>query len=162
MMSDVTINLTTTTGTDAVTLSGATVKLTPVYNTGTVRMGNGLINTTGSTGDITGTVSNVDGQSYKHWRYGFVPQSLESVVLTITTTDHNQYIVNMKDVVANTVSSSIISDPYTDNDHKINRWYPNFCYTYTFHLTKTGIEKVTATLAAWGAVTADPQTVQIQ
>lgn len=162
MMSDVTIKLTTTTGTDAVTLSGATVKLTPVYNTGTVRMGNGLINTTGSTGDITGTVSDVDEQSYKQWRYGFVPQSLESVVLTITTTDHNQYIVNMKDVVANTVSSSIISNPYTDNDHKINRWYPNFSYTYTFHLTKTGIEKVTATLAAWGAVTADPQTVQIQ
>lgn len=162
MMSDVTINLTTTTGSDKVTLTGATVKLTPVYNTGTVRMGNGLINTTGSTGDITGTVSDVDGQSYKQWRYGFVPQSLESVVLTITTTDHNQYIVNMKDVVANTVSSSIISNPYTDNDNKINRWYPNFSYTYTFHLTKTGIEKVTATLAAWGAVTADPQTVQIQ
>jgi len=162
MMSDVTINLTTTDGTDAVTLSGAMVKLTPVYNTGTVRMGNGLINTTGSTGDITGTVSDVDGQSYKQWRYGFVPQSLESVVLTITTTDHNQYIVNMKDVVAYTVSSNIISDPYTDNDNKINRWYPNFSYTYTFHLTKTGIEKVTATLAAWGAVTADPQTVVIQ
>lgn len=162
MMSDVTINLTTTTGSDKVTLTGATVKLTPVYNTGTVRMGNGLINTTGSTGDITGTVSDVDGQSYKQWRYGFVPQSLESVVLTITTTDHNQYIVNMKDVVASSVGSNIISDPYTDNDHKINRWYPNFSYTYTFHLTKTGIEKVTATLAAWGAVTADPQTVQIQ
>ena len=162
MMSDVTINLTTTTGTDAVTLSGATVKLTPVYNTGTVRMGNGLINTTGSTGDITGTVSNVDGQSYKQWRYGFVPQSLESVVLTITTTDHNQYIVNMKDVVANTVSDNIIANPYTATSSKINRWYPNFSYTYTFHLTKTGIEKVTATLAAWGAVTADPQTVVIQ
>ncbi len=162
MMSDVTINLTTTTGSDKVTLTGATVKLTPVYNTGTVRMGNGLINTTGSTGDITGTVSDVDGQSYKQWRYGFVPQSLESVVLTITTTDHNQYIVNMKDVVANTVSDNIIANPYTATSSKINRWYPNFSYTYTFHLTKTGIEKVTATLAAWGAVTADPQTVQIQ
>lgn len=162
MMSDVTINLTTTTGSDKVTLTGATFKLTPVYNTGTVRMGNGLINTTGSTGDITGTVSDVDGQSYKQWRYGFVPQSLESVVLTITTTDHNQYIVNMKDVVASSVGSNIISDPYTDNDNKINRWYPNFSYTYTFHLTKTGIEKVTATLAAWGTVEAASQTVVIQ
>ena len=162
MMSDVTIKLTTTDGTDAVTLSEATVKLTPVYNTGTVRMGNGLINTTGSTGDITGTVSDVDGQSYKQWRYGFVPQSLEDVVLTITTTDHNQYIVNMKDMVANTVSDNIIANPYTATSSKINRWYPNFSYTYTFHLTKTGIEKVTATLAAWGAVTADPQTVVIQ
>jgi hypothetical protein len=162
MMSDVTINLTTTTGSDKVTLTGATVKLTPVYNTGTVRMGNGLINTTGSTGDITGTVSDVDGQSYKQWRYGFVPQSLESVVLTITTTDHNQYIVNMKDVVANTVSDNIIANPYTATSSKINRWYPNFSYTYTFHLTKTGIEKVTATLAAWGTVEAASQTVVIQ
>ena len=82
--------------------------------------------------------------------------------MQITTTDHNQYIVNMKDVVASSVGSNIISDPYTDNDNKINRWYPNFSYTYTFHLTKTGIEKVTATLAAWGAVTATSQTVQIQ
>ena len=162
MMSDVTINLTTTDGTDAVTLSEATMKLTPVYNTGTVRMGNGLINTTGSTGDIIGTVSDVEEQSYKQWHYGFVPQSLESVVLTITTTDHNQYIVNMKDVVANTVSDNIIANPYTATSSKINRWYPNFSYTYTFHLTKTGIEKVTATLAAWGTVEAASQTVVIQ
>lgn len=162
MMSDVTIKLTTTTGSDAVTIAGATVKLTPVYNTGTVKMGNGLINITGNTGDIIGTVSNVDGQSYKQWRYGFVPQSLESVVLTITTTDHNQYIVNMKDVVANTVGDNIIANPYTATSSKINQWYPNFSYTYTFHLTKTGIEKVTATLAAWGAVTATSQNVQIQ
>ena len=162
MMSDVTIKLTTTTGSDAVTIAGATVKLTPVYNTGTVKMGNGLINITGNTGDIIGTVSNVDGQSYKQWRYGFVPQSLESVVLTITTTDHNQYIVNMKDVVANTVGDNIIANPYTATSSKINQWYPNFSYTYTFHLTKTGIEKVTATLAAWGTVEAASQTVVIQ
>lgn len=161
MMSDVTINLTTTTGTDAVTLSGSTVKLTPVYNTGTVKMGNGLITPGGST-TINGTVSQVGSTSTYQWRYGFVPQSLESVVLTITTTDHNQYIVNMKDVVANTVSDNIIANPYTATSSKINRWYPNFSYNYTFHLTKTGIEKVTATLAAWGAVTADPQTVVIQ
>ena len=161
MMSDVTIILTTTDGTDAVTLSGAMVKLTPVYNTGTVKMGNGLITPGGST-TINGTVSQVGSTSTYQWRYGFVPQSLESVVLTITTTDHNQYIVNMKDVVANTVSDNIIANPYTATSSKINRWYPNFSYTYTFHLTKTGIEKVTATLANWGAVTADPQTVVIQ
>jgi hypothetical protein len=139
------------------------VKLTPVFNTGTVKMGNGLITPGGST-TINGTVFQVGSTSTYQWRYGFVPQSLASVVLTITTTDHNQYIVNMKDVVA-TVNNSIIANPYTEassGKYTINYWYPNFSYTYTFHLTKTGIEKVTATLANWGAIEADPQTVVIQ
>lgn len=164
MMSDVIIKLSTTTTSDAVILSGATVELTPIYNTGTVKMGNGLITTTGSTGNVTGTVSDVDGQSYKQWRYGFVPQSLASVVLTITTTDNNQYIVNMNDLAA-TVGDVIIANPYTSAEsgkYKINYWYPNYNYTYSFKLTKTGIEKVTATLADWGTVTADEETIVIQ
>ena len=165
MMSDVTIKLTTTDGTDAVTLSGATVKLTPVYNTGTVKMGNGLITPGGST-TINGTVSQVGSTNTYQWRYGFVPQSLASVVLTITTTDNNQYIINMEDMVA-AVNSTIIANPYTETSsgsHKytINYWYPNFNYTYNFKLKKTGIEAVTATLTEWGAIVADEETVVIQ
>ena len=165
MMSDVTIKLTTTDGTDAVTLSSATVKLTPVYNTGTVKMGNGLITPGGST-TINGTVSQVGSTNTYQWRYGFVPQSLASVVLTITTTDNNQYIINMEDMVA-AVNSTIIANPYTETSsgsHKytINYWYPNFNYTYNFKLKKTGIEAVTATLTEWGAIVADEETVVIQ
>ena len=164
MMSDVIIKLTTTTTSDAVILSGATVELTPIYNTGTVKMGNGLITTTGSTVNVTGTVSDVNGQSYKQWRYGFVPQPLASIVLTITTTDNNQYIVNMNDLAA-TVGDVIIANPYTSagsGKYKINYWYPNYNYTYSFKLTKTGIEKISATLTNWGAVTADEETIVIQ
>lgn len=165
MMSDVTIKLTTTDGTDAVTLSDATVKLTPVYNTGTVKMGNGLITPGGST-TINGTVSQVGSTNTYQWRYGFVPQSLASVVLTITTTDNNQYIINMEDMVA-AVNSTIIANPYTETSsgsdkYTINYWYPNFNYTYNFKLKKTGIEAVTATLTEWGAIVADEETVVIQ
>ena len=165
MMSDVTIKLTTTDGTDAVTLSGATVELAPVYNTGTVKMGNGLITPGGST-TINGTVSQVGSTSTYQWRYGFVPQSLENVVLTITTTDNNQYIINMKDLVA-AVNSSIIANPYTETSpgsekYTINYWYPNFKYTYTFKLKKTGVEAVTATLTEWGTIEADEEIVQIK
>ena len=87
-------------------------------------------------------------------------------MLTITTADNNRYIVDMKDVkfTASSFNNNLIANPYTvvDGKCKINRWYPNFSYTYTFHLTKTGIEKVTATLAAWGTVEAASQTVVIQ
>lgn len=167
MMSDVTFNLTTTDGTDAVTLTNAKMELV-AYNTGRVLMGNGLVETTGS-------ASTIENQSTgTPWHYGFVPQSLDpdptndadDVILIITTSDNNQYKVTLKNVefTASSFNNNLIANPYTvvDGKCKINRWYPNFSYTYTFHLTKTGIEKVTATLAAWGAVTADPQTVVIQ
>ena len=164
MMSDVTINLTTTDGTNAVDIANANLSFSNIYPTGKVMMGNGLITPTGAPTTAGGTVSLV-GSTYQ-LRYGFVPQSLESVVLTITTTDNNQYIINMKDMVA-TVSNTLIANPYSETSsgsgkYTINYWYPNFSYTYTFHLTKTGIEKITATLADWGTVSADPQTVQIQ
>ena len=164
MMSDVTIRLTTTTDANLVDLTGATVKLTPLYSAGRVRMGDGLILTTGSAGDVTGTVVDIDGQSYKQWKYGFVPQSLTGVVLTITTTDNNQYKVTMHDKKA-TITNSTITNPYTSagsGKYTINAWYPNFQYTYTFKLTKTGVESISATIANWGTVTANQETVVIQ
>ena len=170
MMSDVTIKLTTSTGTDAVTIAGATITLSNIYNNGLVRMGNGKVETTGSVADpaISGTVADVSG-TYQ-WRYGFVPQSLASVVLTIQTTDHNLYIVDMKDVVATTVGNNLIKNPYTPiaagntnaGKYPIDYWYPNYKYTYTFKLTKSDISLITATLADWETVTAGDDNVQIK
>ena len=164
MMSDVTIQLTTTNDADAVDLASAKVQLTYIHPTGKVAMGNGLVTPDGTPAPVEGTV---DGD-YK-WHYGFVPQSLENVnstsndvILTITTTDNNRYIVDMKEVVASTYSNTLIANPYTASSGKINRWYPNFTYTYTFNLRKTGVALITATLANWESVTADPQTVVIQ
>ncbi len=162
MMSDVTIRLTTSAGTDAVTIAGATVSLSNIYNSGKVRMGTGKVETTGAVSAdpaIGGTVSLVDGN--QQWRYAFVPQSLSSVVLTIQTTDHNLYFVDMWDVVANSVGGNIINAPtYTDN--KIDYWYPNYKYTYTFKLTKSDISLITATLANWENVEASEQEVKIK
>ena len=170
MMSDVTIQLTTTNDDDKVTLTGATVQLTYIHPTGKVSMGNGLVTPDGVSATVEGTV---DGD-YK-WHYGFVPQPLENVsagndvILTITTTDNNRYIVDMKNVEFSSTafSNTLIANPYSETSsgsgkYKINRWYPNFQYTYTFNLRKTGVALITATLANWESVTATQQDVYIQ
>lgn len=164
MMSDVTIQLTTTEGTDAVTLEGATISLSNIYPTGTVKLGNGLITPTGTPTATVGTVTLVSSTYKLH--HGFVPQSLEGVVLTITTADNNQYKITMPERTA-TIANSAITNPYTETSsgsgkYTINAWYPNFQYTYTFKLTKTGVESISATIANWGTVTADQETVVIQ
>jgi hypothetical protein len=170
MMSDVTIQLTTTDDDDKVTLTGATVQLTYIHPTGQVKMGNGLVTPTGNPTNVSGTVSLVS--SVYQWHYGFVPQSLtdvngttNDVVLTITTTDGNRYIVDMESVVATTVGNNLIANTYskdTNNKYIINRWYPNYKYTYTFNLKKSGVETISATLANWESVTANSQDVYIQ
>ena len=163
MMSDVTIQLTTTNDADAVDLASAKIQLSMIHPKGKVAMGNGLVTPDGTPATVEGTV---DGE-FK-WHYGFVPQSLENVsagndvILTITTTDNNRYIVDMKNVVASSYTNTLIANPYTASSGKINRWYPNFTYTYTFNLRKTGVALITATLANWESVTADPQNVYIQ
>jgi hypothetical protein len=162
MMSDVTINLTTTDGDDHVDLTNLKIELSNVYSTGKVLMGNGLVLPTGTAGsinnEVTGTTNKIT------WHYGFIPQSLEKVVLTITTIDNNQYVVSMKDVLATTVGDNVIANPYTKNcngKYAINRWLPNYMYTYTFKLTKTGITIISASLADWQSVEVD-ETVQIK
>ena len=167
MMSDVTIQLTTSTGDDAVDLTNAAVQLTNIHPTGKVLMGNGLVTPTGDPTNVNGTVD-----SDHKWHYGFVPQSLKDVngttndvVLTITTTDGNRYIVDMESVVATTVGNNLIANTYSkdsNNKYIINRWYPNYKYTYTFNLKKSGVETISATLANWESVTATQQDVYIQ
>jgi hypothetical protein len=162
MMSDVTINLTTTDGTDRVDLTNAKMELSNIYAEGKVLMGNGLALPTGTAGTINNEISS--GTNQTPWHYGFIPQSLEKVVLTITTIDNNQYVVSMKDVLATTVGDNVIANPYTKNSngkYAINRWLPNYMYTYTFKLTKTGITIISASLADWQSVEVD-ETVQIK
>ena len=159
MMSDVTINLTTTTGNDQVDLTNAKMQLSNVYSEGKVLMGNGLVVPTGTAGIITNKTSTA-GTYQTPWTYGFIPQSLENVVLTITTADNNQYFVTMKDVKVSTFTPNIIASPYTNN--VIDRWLPNFKYTYTFKLSKAGITQISASLADWEKVEAGDDNVQIQ
>ena len=162
MMSDVTIHIKTTSGEDQVTLDDGTNKttavLTNLYTSGKVLMGNGLVQTTGSFGDVT---VNLSGTGVLSWNnYGAIPQDLSNVVLVITTPDKNLYKVAMKDVIGTSYTNNNIKNPYSDG--KINYWYPGFKYEYTFTLSKKKIENITATILDWEKVTAGDDNVQIQ
>ena len=164
MMSEVTINLTTTDGTDKVDLANAKMQLSNIYSEGKVLMGNGLVVPTGAADVITNETATA-GKYQTPWTYGFIPQSLENVVLTITTADNNLYIVDMKDVLATTVDDNIIANPYSKNSngkYVIDRWLPNYKYTYTFKLSKAGITQISASLANWEEVVAGDDNVQIK
>ncbi len=165
MLSEVTINLATTTGSEKVDLTNAKMELSNIYTSAKVLMGNGLVVTEGD----PETVSNESATNTytTPWHYYFVPQALDNVVLTITTADHNQYIIDMEDVAATTVEYKLIKNPYNETaagsgKYKIDRWYPNYQYTYTFTLKKSGVATITATLADWETVTAGDDNVQIK
>ena len=162
MMSDVTIKIKTTDRDDQVKLVDGTNKttavLTKLYTSGKVLMGNGLVQTTGSFGDVTVNLSGTDVLSWNN--YGAIPQDLSNVVLEITTPDKNLYKVAMKDVIRTSYTNNNIENPYSDG--KINYWYPGFKYEYTFILSKKKIENITATILDWEKVTAGDDNVQIQ
>ena len=162
MMSDVTIHIRTTSGEDKVTLDDGTNKtnavLTKLFTSGKVLMGNGLVQTTGSFGEVTVNLSGTDVLSWNN--YGAIPQDLSSVELVITTPDKNLYKVAMKDVIGTSYTNSNIENPYSAG--KINYWYPGFKYEYTFTLSKKKIENITATILDWETVTAGDDNVQIQ
>lgn len=160
MMSKVTINLKSKTGTEKVNLKDATMSLSNIYPTAKVRVGNGLVVPDGEAGDVNPSlVYTTATNTSQVANYGFVPQDLTGVVLTITTADNNQYKVNMAEVKALTYSNTLINVHTVDSP--IIRWYPNHDYTYTFTLTKKGISALSATVAEWEPVTAT-QDVQIQ
>lgn len=169
MMSDLTIKLQTTTGTDAVdfgTGSGesvTTVELVDYKANGKLLLGNGLVTATGDAG--VSVISNTVNNSSLTCTYGAIPQDLTNVKLRITTADGNQYIVNMGERVATAVPTETnLNNPYTLSNGKyaINRWYPGYKYIYTFTLKKTGITNITATIVNWETVTADPDDVYIK
>jgi len=173
MMSDVTFNVKTTTGADAVSLGDGTdanctkIELKSIKTSGTALVGNGLVSATGDAADYLFTVHPAPNAGVITWaNYGAIPQSLQDVVLVITTPDKNRYEVALKDVkVANSqVSSNNIANPYTTTDGKcqINYWYPGFKYTYNLVLKKKGISDITATILDWETVEASEDDIQIK
>ena len=170
-MSDISFDIYTSGGADKVDLGDGTegnrttLRFEKLATTGKVWLGNGLVTadaTPVSTYNFT-TYPSPDGEGHLKWNnYGAVPQALDNVVLVITTPDHNEYRVAMKDVVANSaISSTNVRYPaYTDN--KVNRWYPGVKYTYQLKLTKKGITDLTATILEWETITVGKDDVQIQ
>ncbi len=180
MMSNINVILRTTKTTNAVSLEDANnkqceVSLTYFYANGQVKMGNGLVSTTGDlTNSATFTApekgTEADGSDNiktKPFTYAVVPQSLVRtgegnlyVGITIKTPDNNQYYVveKLSDIVATANGGS----QNQTKDGKIAFWYPNHNYTYTFTLTKTGIDKVTCTVQGWTDVTADNKDISLE
>ena len=168
-MSDISFDIYTSGGADKVDLGNGTegnrttLRFENLVTTGKVWLDNGLVTadaTPVSTYNCT-TYPSPDEGHLKWNNYGAVPQALDNVVLVITTPDHNEYRVAMKDVVATSISETNVRYPaYTDN--KVNRWYPGVKYTYTFKLTKKGITDLKATILEWETITAGKDDVQIQ
>ena len=137
MLSRLDIQLTTTTGTDAVTLEGSTVVITGMNPKGQVLMGSGKINATGTVTDVTMTAPSAGTVATKPFTWDVVPQTLSHIGLIITTGDHNKYVISDLSTIVETGTSSTISE-----------WIPGTHYTYTFDLRKTAV-KASVSLADW-------------
>lgn len=169
MMSEVEFRFTTSNGSDKVEIgSSGSRKSTKVVlegfrSQGRVLMGNGKVETVGDTGDLT--LSEAITTESNSCKAGIVPQDLSGVRLRITTPDHNEYIVNLKDISVGTKPvTTNIENPYRQNaagKWTIDSWYPGFKYVYSFKLTKKGITDIVATIVAWESISADDD-VQIQ
>lgn len=173
MMSQVDIVLTTTTGLDKVSLydkdtkTGTTVKITKIFKKGQVEMGRGLVTKTGDRSDYdVKTPDQTSEDTYyqtkpsegaaksKVYSSFVIPQALVEadvyVGLEIQTPDKNMYYVVQKlsEITAGVTTPA--DDGYNHtNGEKIKRWYPGHHYTYTLTLKKTGIDKITCSLANW-------------
>ena len=170
MMSQVEVNLSTTTGDDKVKLDGAIVELVNVHKTGSVKLGDMEVITTG-TSPLSNPVLDTFGDytldynsTSTHYHSAIVPQPLR---FTEPLADGNLkfrikimnaagdavddiYYADIKPISVKVTSSSDAAAPVTN-------WESGKHYVYTLHLSKTEI-KVTATLANWTEVTAS-QTV---
>ena len=179
MMSNINVVLRTTKTSDSVQLevksNQCEVTLTHFYKDGQVKIGNGLVSTTGdlsASAAFTKPTAGIDvtDATYKKtgaFTFAAVPQKLKRdsgselyVGITIKTPDNNQYYVVQKlsDIVA---TSNGGSQNQTAND-KIDFWYPNHSYTYTFTLTKAAINDVTCTVSKWVDVTANNQDISLE
>lgn len=179
MMSNINVVLRTTKTSDAVALEVGTsqceVSLTYFYANGQVKMGNGLVTTTGdltTSATFTAPTAGIDDKDATYnktgaFTFAVVPQALTRtsgdnlyVGITIKTPDNNQYYVvkSLAEIIATTNGGS----QNQSKDGKVAFWYPNHNYTYTFTLTKAGISKVTCTVEKWVNVTADNKDISLE
>ena len=178
MMSNINVVLRTTKTSNAVALEDngnqCEVSLTYFYANGQVKMGNGLVTTTGdltTSATFTAPTAGIaDTETYKKtgaFTFAVVPQALTRsdgtnlyVGITIKTPDNNQYYVvkSLAEIIATANGGS----QNQSKGGKVDFWYPNHNYTYTFTLTKAGISNVTCTVEKWVNVTADNKDISLE
>ncbi len=170
MTSQITVKVQTTSGADAVTLESGSnytsVEIVNMLPMGTVLMGNGLVTANGTRADYTTMTKGTISSSIVPFTYGVVPQSLsytedattKHLGLRITTPDGNQYYVRDLSTCYATVSTTNLTNPYTEektsgsNTWKIDRWYPGYSYTYTVTLKQKEIDRITAAVVPFETV----------
>ena len=155
MMSQVEVNLTTTTGDDQVRLTDVVVEIINVNKTGDVKLGDRGVIPTGSTTSYTLDPVTGDGNENKRLS-AVVPQPLTFTTalasgnvqfrITITNEDTSQdiYYADIYPILESGESSRVAPN---------GRWESGVHYVYNLKLSKTEI-KVTASLANWTTVTA--------
>ena len=166
MMSNIYVDLETTSDADKVDLTGATVKIVRFAKEAKIQMGNGLVtgwaNYENGTGEaMTAQASASDVTPAYDYTYRMVPQSLsytsgsetKKIGIEIKTTDGNVYKID-------DISQQKIKN--TDPASYITEWLPGKKYYYKFVLKKTGIESLSATIVNWEKVEAAEDVVVIQ
>ena len=180
MMSKVIFTVQTVPGNGAVSLGDGSedncTKLTlkNIHQTGKVLMGNGCVSATDSRSeDYSLTNHPAPTDSKITWPvFGAIPQNLNEenneVVLVITTPDENIYQVKLADIWTelSKISTTNLANPYTkhatEDKYQVDYWYPHYEYTYTFTLSKKGIDNIKVTILDWEKVEASDDEVQIQ
>lgn len=163
---------------DEETKTGTTVKITKIFKAGKVEMGRGLVSKTGDRSNYdVDTPDQASADTYyktkpaegtpavsKTYSSLVIPQELIQkgagtgeadvyVGLKIQTPDKNMYYVVEK-LSKITAAVTGTDDGYNQENNKaIERWYPGHHYTYTLKLKKTGIDKITCSLADWKQIT---------
>ena len=153
--------------------------------TGTVFLGGGLVKETDGTRTSEaamtyGAFHSKEGSEpdrVEGYSYGMVPQPLKygtgdaagTIGLRITTPDGNQYVVKDLSTCYATVTNNNLAIPYSTSkevsgttQYLIDRWYPNYEYTYTITIKKTGIQNITAAVIDWEKVTGDLGTIDLE
>ena len=144
-----------------------------IHKTGKVLMGNGCVLATDTRADYDFINHPAPSNSIITWLdYGAIPQNLNKngheVVLEITTPDANIYKVKLADIwtAESSISTHNLQNPYTkdanEDKYLVDYWYPNYEYTYTFTLSKKGIDNIQVTILDWEKVEASDDEVQIQ
>ena len=161
MMSQVEVNLSTTTGDDKVKLEGAVVEIVKVYNTGDVKLGDREVIPTGSIGSYELNTVTGEGNANKRWS-AIVPQSLTYDPNSPLADGNTKFRISIKDEAGTAIDDIYYADinpilkqgSTTEKVAPNGKWESGYHYVYNLRLTKTGV-KVTASLTNWTTVNAD-------
>lgn len=155
MMSQVEVNLSTTTDDNQVNLINAKVELVNVHNTGDVKLGDREVIPTGETGSYTLDVGTTANKRLS----AIVPQNL--AYTTALASDNVKFRITIyKDGDTSQIDDIYYADinPIlkSESSEKVapnGKWESGVHYVYNLKLSKTEV-KVTATLATWTTVNA--------